>query len=392
MAGLDRIEFFGIAADRDVVIHHDTSRCSPALSSSVVSFASIAIDEDRLVLAVTHVDETITLVLMLCRSLTCRPWFSPTNKPPMHHPCSPVSSSHSSAPGGFVAEEDDRLMPSDGPPISLVPPRGDGLHELFEDAGDGSSRSGGYGLDLTPLDRFAGKSERHERIALALAADARYEMPYLDYLPCPGSAPGSPAMSTATDGVPPAAPPVPLLPFDQSPSPAAAAAAIGVDLDLDLVLVDEPEPVAAVVAASIPMSRYLADVNQPHEWLAVVLERPPPHLDPADDDNPYRGDREHEATPVSTISLSLSLGDDPDNRDHGASARFGAAEPPSVLHEVEPLITPVALPPSRKRCIDDAMNHHSYRSSSEKWSHDPVEDDGDENGEEGDEDETKRGE
>ena len=56
--------------------------------------------------------------------------------------------------------------------------------------------------DFTPLYRFAEEPERHERIAVSLALNTRCEVPYKDFLPCPGSGPGSPIASNMTEHSP----------------------------------------------------------------------------------------------------------------------------------------------------------------------------------------------
>ncbi|KAK0631467.1 hypothetical protein B0T14DRAFT_490017 [Immersiella caudata] len=108
------------------------------------------------------------------------------------------------------------------------------------------------------LDRFSKVFERHEQIALALAGpDSRCQLPYQDYLPCPGSGPGSPAVSVATDYITPAAPVV-VEPPQPEPQPT---------LSFDDIA-------TASVSANNPMARYLSDMSQSHEWLAVVMEQP----------------------------------------------------------------------------------------------------------------------
>ncbi|KAM7186668.1 hypothetical protein V8F20_011301 [Naviculisporaceae sp. PSN 640] len=52
---------------------------------------------------------------------------------------------------------------------------------------------------LTPINRYVDNPERHERIAYSLAAEIKFEKPWQDYLPCPGSGPLSAAGSTTSD-------------------------------------------------------------------------------------------------------------------------------------------------------------------------------------------------
>lgn len=111
---------------------------------------------------------------------------------------------------------------------------------------------------LSLLDRFAGTLQRHEEIALALTLHTRIEMPYQDYVPCPGSGPGSPALSVATDHIRPGAAPSRLEP----PLPR-----IGLG-KLALGALADPHTIRN--AGPTPMSRFLADAG-PYEWMATTF-------------------------------------------------------------------------------------------------------------------------
>jgi len=175
--------------------------------------------------------------------------------------------------------EDRCLQPGTAPSGLLG---GKSRYCAFDDDCAGSDLS-----DTLPLDRFAKTSQRHEQIALALAGtDSRCHLPYQDYVPCPGSGPGSPAVSIATDYIPPAAPV-----FVEQSRP---------DLPPSMTLAgitSAPPP----VSVNSPLTRYLEDTSQTHEWLAVVLEQDAT-LDsgPADaqETTPTRQD-----TPTSSITL-----------------------------------------------------------------------------------------
>lgn len=52
---------------------------------------------------------------------------------------------------------------------------------------------------LTPISRYVDNPERHERISYDLAAEIKFEKPWQDYLPCPGSGPLSAAGSATSD-------------------------------------------------------------------------------------------------------------------------------------------------------------------------------------------------
>ena len=111
-----------------------------------------------------------------------------------------------------------------------------------------------------PLDRFAGTLQTYESIAMALTMHTRIQQPYQDYVPCPCSGPGSPAMSVASDKFirPGAAPPLtepPLPQLSVGKFPLGAFADPRIQLD----------------AGHTPMSRFLAD-DGPYEWMAPTFD------------------------------------------------------------------------------------------------------------------------
>jgi len=112
---------------------------------------------------------------------------------------------------------------------------------------------------LAPLDRFAGTLQRHEKIALALTLHTRIELPYQDYVPCPGSGPGSPALSVATNPIRPSA--APLLVEPPLPRLSVGKLALGSLAD----------PQSLLHAGPTPMSRFLADAG-PYEWMAPTFD------------------------------------------------------------------------------------------------------------------------
>lgn len=111
---------------------------------------------------------------------------------------------------------------------------------------------------LAPLDRFASTPQRHEKIALAMALHTRIESPYQDYVPCPGSGPGSPALSVATDHIRPGVAPSRLEP----PLPRMSVG--------KLALGSLAHPHTLLNAGPTPMSRFLADAG-PNEWMAPTF-------------------------------------------------------------------------------------------------------------------------
>lgn len=115
------------------------------------------------------------------------------------------------------------------------------------------------GNTLAPLDRFAGTLQRHEEIALALALHTRLDLPYQDYVPCPGSGPGSPALSVATDHIRPGAAPPRLEP----PLPRLGLGKLALGSLADTNTIRNAGPT--------PMSRFLADVG-PYEWMAPTFD------------------------------------------------------------------------------------------------------------------------
>ncbi|KAK0745704.1 hypothetical protein B0T18DRAFT_136319 [Schizothecium vesticola] len=112
---------------------------------------------------------------------------------------------------------------------------------------------------LAPLDRFAGTLQRHEKIALALTLHTRIELPYQDYVPCPGSGPGSPALSVATDHIRPGAAP-------SHVEPPLPRLRVG-----KLALGSLADPQTLLHAGPTPMSRFLADAG-PYEWMAPTFD------------------------------------------------------------------------------------------------------------------------
>ncbi len=123
--------------------------------------------------------------------------------------------------------------------------------------------------DFSPLNIYATRAERHEQIAMSLTLHSHVAEPYMDNLPCPGSGPGSPALSVATVKVAPAvvpqglkvdSPEPPDRMYSKSPSPY---------LPEEVLFLPAEEEVDRT-----PIARYLSDTSQAHEWLAVVLQQP----------------------------------------------------------------------------------------------------------------------
>ncbi|KAK3693375.1 hypothetical protein B0T22DRAFT_39294 [Podospora appendiculata] len=212
MAVFDPIEYQGIAFDRDIIIRHDSrKRRRLSTSSSIISFGSVEADEDN---------------------ITCRPWFSPAS------------------PGTALAR---RPSPSHSF-LYLIP------EDLFANRdldSTGTSTSSPNDRqqcpnNLTPLKRFARLPERHEMIALSMAPSARCALPYQDYMPCPGSEPGSAALSVATETIRPVRP-------------------------TTVDVVGQTSNLNADVRASAPLNgNPTADrhppENQSSNWLALVLQ------------------------------------------------------------------------------------------------------------------------
>ncbi|KAK0735203.1 hypothetical protein B0T26DRAFT_98232 [Lasiosphaeria miniovina] len=257
MAIFDPIDFFSIADGRDIVIVHETARRRRGSSpSSVVSFSSVYVDEE---------------------CVTRPPWFSSRNPlTPFAGPGLP-SPSVSAQP---VPEELDAQLATavDGPFTATL-----GALAV-------ANRTS-IPITIAPLDRFTRNAERHEEIAFSMAVGVRCALPYQDYLPCPGSGPGSVAVSTSTENIAPfinhnnlATEPaflvrpdnvlvlvpghVVLAPTQTQPQPQPQTQT----QTLDQHQTDSPSPPATTDRS--PMSRYLA-VEQHHEWLAVVLEQQP---------------------------------------------------------------------------------------------------------------------
>ncbi|KAK3335196.1 hypothetical protein B0T19DRAFT_2501 [Cercophora scortea] len=238
MAVFHPIEYQGIGADRDIIISHDShKRRRLSTSSSVISFGSVEADEE---------------------SITCRPWFSPA------------------PPGAALA---GRLSPSLSF-LYLMP------EDLFAnrdpDSTSTSTPSPGDRQqgpnNLTPLKRFAKLPERHEMIALAMAPSSRCALPYQDYMPCPGSEPGSAALSVATETIRPVRAPAVGV-FDQSFN-------LNTDLRVSALLngnaTADPQP----------------PENQSSKWLALVLQ---PNRPTALELGPLAAAQAE--TPRSTVSL-----------------------------------------------------------------------------------------
>ncbi|KAK0657794.1 hypothetical protein B0T16DRAFT_442398 [Cercophora newfieldiana] len=239
------IALFGIAFDRDVFVHEDASE----LHSSYPDLLSGGLDS---------------------LPITCYPLFSPAL--PAHsapQSLSPISLSKDQLAKDCLAH------PGATPTGNLG---GKSAFLLFEDDEDDY-------LGVC-LNRFSKTFERHEQIALALAStNPRIEVPYEDYLPCPGSGPGSPAVSVATNYIPPAAPIVVETPRpEQQPQVRLA----------DVVNAHSPASTGG------PMTRYLSDVSQGHEWLAVVMQRPSSN---AVTTNTRETGPDHHDSPTSSITL-----------------------------------------------------------------------------------------
>ena len=142
--------------------------------------------------------------------------------------------------------------------------------------------------ELLPLDKFAQEAHRHEQVAAALAVpNIRCKMPYQHYVPCPGSGPGTPAVSVAT--APITAPKIIVVIEPETPA--------------TWVKVGHREPavpsVSAIYGAAPPPLPQ--GTTQTTDWLALVLgksasssARPRDHLQTT---SPRQG------TPTSTATL-----------------------------------------------------------------------------------------
>ncbi|KAK1834409.1 hypothetical protein QBC39DRAFT_26427 [Podospora conica] len=208
MAAIGPIEVFGIAFGRAVAIHHGTAVDDIGSPSSEISFSSIDVDEDK-----------------VTRTLRGPPTGS--TSPP----------SFSSAP---IVHEDMFL--------------GDIGSVLTQDAVRQIPRA-----RAPPIVRFLDTLQRHESTALAVARHTPRDVPYLNYVPSPGSDLGSPALSVATNYILPGAappsvePPLPRLPVGT------------------LALCSLAGPRALLNAGPTPMSRFLADAG-PYEWMAPTFD------------------------------------------------------------------------------------------------------------------------
>ncbi|KAK1752727.1 hypothetical protein QBC47DRAFT_405043 [Echria macrotheca] len=217
MAVFHPVEVFGVAADRDIVIRK--SRRGSTSAESIISLDDVVLNE----------------------SVTKLPWFSMAAPSAWDKAAAPVSPSSSFA----------NLVPED------IFAQLSGVSSL---AGCSSNRSSAVDdspelWESTPLDRFAKTPQRHEQIAISLTeVVAPCSQSYIDYLPCPGSAPGSPAVSIATDYIPPAHIPVAVQPPFMPPP-----------LDVMFAPIPKPPPV-------LSLQVNMPDMSRTREWLAVVLE------------------------------------------------------------------------------------------------------------------------
>ncbi|KAK3356068.1 hypothetical protein B0H65DRAFT_505866 [Neurospora tetraspora] len=114
---------------------------------------------------------------------------------------------------------------------------------------------------LSVLDAFVKTPERYEHVAVPLSSDLYMvrEEAYVDYIPCPGSGPGSPALSVLSEAALPEIP-------DEFPK-----------IDDSRPVVTEIEPVAEetskIEEQSIPQPSQLVQPSQTRDWLATVLEK-----------------------------------------------------------------------------------------------------------------------
>lgn len=123
--------------------------------------------------------------------------------------------------------------------------------------------------ELSPLDRFTGFPERHERIAHSLTRHFKCPVPWKDYVPEPASRPGSPGLSiVTTESISSSAPIAQLVESIEMVNRTYTGTPQGPSKMIRAPDVDGEEQ-----AQQGPMDRYLADVNQSHEWLALVLEK-----------------------------------------------------------------------------------------------------------------------
>jgi len=289
MAAFDAIEFFGVALDRDVVIHHESSkvpRRDSVDAESCISFDSIDVNEKRQVLPICHFCLPHRTQTMLRRvvalsgsnlgcSVTCRPWFwSATPPPAAAGPPSPGSSFEHLIPEDYFLHLD-----SASPPAEVA----HGLSTLDY----AEKEHGEESRDPPPLRWYKTTEERHERIAYRMSSVvAPCAVPYIDFVPFPGSGPGSPALSDATvviDETDIAELPPPPLPLDTVLSPRTP---------------EFPPRLSEESEGPLTLTRYLADLTEPQEWLAVVMQ------DGSQAPDDHLGVDFRQETPVSSITLS----------------------------------------------------------------------------------------
>jgi len=149
------------------------------------------------------------------------------------------------------------LPPSVSLPPAHIIPEDNLLSEMSSERaarGDMASRK-----DLSPLDRFASTLQRHEKIAMKMTLHSCIQLPYQDYVPCPGSGSGSPALSVATDHIRPGTAPLRVEP----PLPRLSVG--------KLALGSIADPQTLLHAGPTPMSRFLADVDS-YEWMAPTFD------------------------------------------------------------------------------------------------------------------------
>ncbi|KAK3393884.1 hypothetical protein B0H63DRAFT_30224 [Podospora didyma] len=235
MASFDPVEFWGIATGRDIVFRHETAgQRRGSTSSSTISFSSVDVDED--IIALT-------------------PWFSPASllSTPKAALGSPASSFVNLSPDAHLVQSD-------------------GVH--FDSVDEWRLTPTLTSETLPPLDRFVAIPERHEKLALALSPNVQCAQPFYDYIPCPGSGPGSAAASTARRSAKATADSAFVV---DEPAPTAGPATLQHGITgLNTAQVDSAQPNTtspSTMAGRSPLSRYLAS-GHPHEWLAVVLQQP----------------------------------------------------------------------------------------------------------------------
>ncbi|KAK5654007.1 hypothetical protein OQA88_7684 [Cercophora sp. LCS_1] len=142
MAAFHPVEFFGIAADRHIALGH-RRRCPTPSDGSEISFSSVDVDET-----------IITCNAIVKASLDLRPSPSPSD-----------------------------LVPED----------------CFDDVWDYVAATDLTHGGVSRMDLFEKSLHRHDEIALSLAKTIPPAQLYEDYVPCPGSGPGTPALSVASN-------------------------------------------------------------------------------------------------------------------------------------------------------------------------------------------------